>query len=66
MRLLHLIAAIFVSILFEIVGIHQIDLQRDDDDVEVHFLTWRLALDCECLCASALLQLLKQKVSLSV
>ena len=31
----------------------------DDDYVEVHFSTGRLPLDCECLSASTLLQLLE-------
>ena len=52
-RLVCLIAPIFVSTLVEIVEIHR--GQDGDDKVEVHFLTGRLPLDCECLSASSLL-----------
>ena len=53
-RLLHLFVPNVVSTLFEVVEILRIDLQHDGDDIEVHFLTWRVPLLCECLAASSL------------
>ena len=38
-----------------LVEIHRIDLHLDDDNVEVHFFTGRLPLDCDCLSVSSLL-----------
>ena len=38
-RLLYLIVPSVVSTLLEIVEIHEIDLQHDDDNVEDHFLS---------------------------
>ena len=46
---------IVVSILLEIVEIHQIDLQRGDDYLVVHFLIERVHLPCEFLSTSPLL-----------
>ena len=63
MRLLYLIVPNCVSNLLEIVEVHRIDPQHDDDNVEVHFLTWRLPLNCECVSASSLLQLETVSVS---
>ena len=51
-RLLHLIFPEFVSTLLEIVEILRMDLQHDDDNIEVHFLTGRVPLLGECRRAS--------------
>ena len=53
-RLLRLIVLNYVSTLLEIVEILRVDLQHDDN-IEVHLLTKRLHLICECLAASSLL-----------
>ena len=58
-RLPCLIVPNVVSILLQIVDIHQIDLQHEDGTVEVHFPTERVHLRCERLSASSLLQILE-------
>ena len=52
-RLLHLIDSRVVSTLLEIVETHQIDLELEHDNVEVHFKTGRVLLLGECLAASS-------------
>ena len=57
-RLLYLIVQMFVSFMLEIVEIHRVDLQHDDDNVEV--LNWETTPRFfQCLSASHALQLLE-------
>ena len=56
----------FVSTLLEIVEILQPDLEHDDDDDEVHFLTGRVPMLCVCVSPHHLSRsFMNQRVSLS-